>query len=64
MSNAFEAELKALLFSQYRNDIERRIALLRAAQRASEPLSEGREPTAAGHIASAITKLERARGRT
>lgn len=57
--STFTADLTALLFAHYRSDIERRLALLRAATRPGEALTEGREPTAAGHIASAITKLER-----
>lgn len=59
MPNAFDAELKALLFSQFRDDTERRLALLRAAQRPDEPLTDGRQPTAAGHIASAIAEENR-----
>lgn len=40
-------------------DLTERVRLLRATQRPGEQLSEGTTPTAAGHIASAITKLER-----
>jgi hypothetical protein len=40
-------------------DLETRLAHLRQASRPKEPLTVGREPTAQGHILSAITKLER-----
>lgn len=42
-------------------DLAERIKLLKAALRAGEPHTEGRDVTAAGHITSAISKLERRR---
>ena len=42
-----------------RSDLRERIEHLRAAQRPNEALTDRNGPTAAGHIASAITKLLR-----
>jgi hypothetical protein len=40
-------------------DLEERLKLLRAAVRPNRSLTEGRHPTADGHLLSAITGFER-----
>lgn len=42
-------------------EIEQRIQQLRLASRPNEPLTDRDGPTVQGHVASAITKLERMR---
>lgn len=48
-----------ITFADPRSDLLRRLALLKATQRPGEPLTDRDGPTVAGHIASAITKIER-----